>query len=167
MHHVRRCVKKDFVPIGSLLALRLLCWRLCCAVLTKGMSELHFENVGGPIFDAVLPLLNNFARIPVCGRIAHYNTAGLRPGPDHLPLLMRAILTKRPMLRGFIYFDYASQLPDFVTDMQAWLAEGRMKYREDLTDRLENAPRELIRLLKGQNFGKKIIRVSPDPTAIK
>jgi len=60
-----------------------------------------------------------------------------------------------------------SQFPDFVADMQAWLAEGRIKYREDVTDGLENAPRELIRLLKGENFGKKIIRVSPDPTATK
>jgi NADPH-dependent curcumin reductase CurA len=129
--------------------------------------DIYFENVGGPIFEAVLPLLNNFARIPVCGLIAHYNAAGLPPGPDHLPLLMRAILTKRLLLRGFIYFDYASQLPDFVTDMQAWLAEGRIKYREDITDGLENAPRELIRLLKGENFGKKIIRVSPDPTVTR
>jgi NADPH-dependent curcumin reductase CurA len=62
-----------------------------------------------------------------------------------------------------IYFDYASQFPDFVTDMKAWLAEGRIKYREDITEGLENAPRELIRLLKGENFGKKIIQVSPDP----
>ena len=71
------------------------------------------------------------------------------------------------MLRGSIYFDYASQVPDFVTDMKARLAEGRTKYREDITDGLEKAPGELIRLLKGENFGKKIIRVSPDPMAIK
>jgi NADPH-dependent curcumin reductase len=129
--------------------------------------DVYFENVGGPVFDAVLPLLNDFARIPVCGLIAHYNATELPPGPDHLPLLMRTILTKRLTFRGFIYFDYASQFPDFVTDMKAWLSEGRIKYREDITDGLENAPRELIRLLKGENFGKKIIRVSPDPTAPK
>jgi len=125
--------------------------------------DIYFENVGGPVFDAVLPLLNNFARIPVCGLIAHYNAAGLPPGPDHLPLLMRAILAKRLTFQGFIYFDYASQFPDFSKDMKAWLAEGRIKYREDITDGLENAPRELIRLLRGENFGKKVIRVSPDP----
>jgi len=129
--------------------------------------DVYFENVGGPIFDAVSPLLNNFARIPVCGLIAHYNAAKSPPGQDRLPLLMRAILSKRLSFRGFIYFDYASQFPDFVSDMKAWLAEGRIKYREDITDGLENAPRELIRLLKGENFGKKIIRVSPDPTAAK
>jgi NADPH-dependent curcumin reductase CurA len=127
--------------------------------------DIYFENVGGPIFDAVLPLLNKFARIPVCGLITQYNNAELPPEPDHLPLLMETILLKRLTVRGFIYFDYASQFPDFVTAMEAWLAEGRIKYREDITDGLENAPRELIRLLKGENFGKKIIRVSPDPTA--
>ena len=114
-----------------------------------------------------MPLLNNLARIPVCGLIARYNAGELPPGPDHLPLLMRAILARRLTFRGFLYFDYASQFPDFVTDMKAWLSEGRIKYREDITDGLENAPRELIRLLKGENFGKKIIRVSLDPTAPK
>jgi NADPH-dependent curcumin reductase CurA len=125
--------------------------------------DIYFENVGGPVLDAVLPLLNNFARIPVCGLIAHYNATELPPGPDRVPLFMRAILTKRLTLRGFIVFDYASQYPDFITDMSGWLSEGRIKYREDITDGLENAPRELIGLLKGENFGKKIIRVSPDP----
>jgi NADPH-dependent curcumin reductase len=80
---------------------------------------------------------------------------------------MWVILVKRLTFRGFIVFDYASQFPDFVTDMKAWLSEGRIKYREDISDGLENAPRELIRLLQGENFGKKIIRVSPDPTAPK
>jgi NADPH-dependent curcumin reductase CurA len=79
-------------------------------------------------------LLNNFARIPVCGLIAHYNAAGLPPGPHHLPLLMRAILVKRLTFRGFLFFDYASQLPDFLADIKAWLSEGRIKYREDITE---------------------------------
>ncbi|MBV8901696.1 MAG: NADP-dependent oxidoreductase [Verrucomicrobia bacterium] len=125
--------------------------------------DIYFENVGGPILDAVLPLLNNFARIPVCGLIAHYNASEPPPGPDRVPLFMRAILTKRLTFRGFIVFDYASQYPEFITDMSGWLSEGRIKYREDVTDGLENAPRELIGLLKGKNFGKKVIRVNPDP----
>jgi NADPH-dependent curcumin reductase CurA len=129
--------------------------------------DIYFENVGGPVFDAVLPLLNNFARIPVCGLIAQYNAAELPPGPDHLPLLMWVILVKRLTFRGFIVHDYASQFPDFVTDMETWLSEGRIKYREDITDGLENAPCELIRLLQGENFGKKLIRVCPEPTAPK
>jgi NADPH-dependent curcumin reductase CurA len=125
--------------------------------------DIYFENVGGPVLDAVLPLLNNFARIPVCGLIAHYNEAELPPGPNRVPLLMSAILVKRLTFRGFIVFDYASQFPVFITEMAAWLREGRIKYREDITDGLENAPRELIRLLKGENFGKKIIRVNSEP----
>ena len=126
--------------------------------------DIYFENVGGAVFDAVLPLLNNFARIPVCGLIAHYNATELPAGPDRVPLLMRNILAKRLTFRGFIVFDYGSQFGDFITDMSGWLRDGRVKYREDITDGLENAPRELIGLLKGENFGKKIIRVSPDPT---
>jgi NADPH-dependent curcumin reductase len=125
--------------------------------------DIYFENVGGAVFDAVLPFLNNFARIPVCGLIAHYNDAKLPPGPDRVPQLMRSILVKRLTLSGFIVMDYVSQYPDFLREMTVWLREGRIKYREDITDGLENAPRELIRLLKGGNFGKKIIGVGPAP----
>jgi NADPH-dependent curcumin reductase CurA len=125
--------------------------------------DIYFENVGGAVFDAVLPLLNNFARVPVCGLIAHYNASELPAGPNRVPLLMRSILVKRLTFRGFIIFDFASQLPEFLADVSGWLREGRVKYREDVTDGLENAPRELIGLLKGENFGKKIIRVGPDP----
>jgi len=126
--------------------------------------DIYFENVGGEVFEAVRPLLNNFARIPVCGLIAHYNATGLPIGPNRVPLLMRDILVKRLTFRGFIVIDYSSQFGDFSSDMSGWLRAGRVKYREDITDGLENAPRELIGLLKGENFGKKLIRVSPDPT---
>jgi NADPH-dependent curcumin reductase CurA len=128
-----------------------------------GGIDIYFENVGGAVFDAVLPLLNNFARIPVCGLVAHYNATGLPGGPDRVPLLLRNILVKRLTFRGFIVFDYASQFGEFLTDMSGWLRSGRVKYREDITDGLENAPRELVGLLRGENFGKKVIRVSPDP----
>jgi NADPH-dependent curcumin reductase len=137
------------------------------AELLKGACpngiDIYFENVGGPVLDAVLPLMNKFARIPVCGLIAHYNDQKLPPGPNRVPLLMRTILVQRLTVSGFIVLDYASQFPDFIGDMTAWLREGRVKYREDITDGLENAPRELIQLLKGGNFGKKLIRVNPEP----
>jgi NADPH-dependent curcumin reductase len=129
--------------------------------------DIYFENVGAPVLDAVLPLLNKFARIPVCGLIAHYSDEELPPGPNRVPLLMRAILVKRLTVSGFIVLDYTSQFPDFIREMTAWWREGRIKYREDITDRLENAPRELIRLLKGGNFGKKLIRVNPEPADSK
>ena len=125
--------------------------------------DIYFENVGGAVFEAVLPLLNNFARIPVCGLIAHYNATELPAGPNRLPQMMANTLVRRLTIQGFIVWDFASQFNDFMTDMTTWLKEGRVKYREDITDGLENAPRELIGLLKGENFGKKIIRVGPEP----
>jgi NADPH-dependent curcumin reductase CurA len=133
------------------------------AACPKGI-DIYFENVGGEVFEAVLPLLNNFARVPVCGLIAHYNAADLPAGPNRVPRVMQAILVKRLTFRGFIVWDFAAQHADFLRDMSGWLREGRVKYREDVTDGLENAPRELIGLLKGENFGKKIIRVSLEPT---
>jgi NADPH-dependent curcumin reductase CurA len=124
--------------------------------------DIYCENVGGAVFDAVLPLLNDFARVPVCGLIAHYNAAELPAGPNQVPLVLHSTLVKRLTYRGFIVSDFAAQYPEFLRDMNGWLREGRVKYREDITDGLENAPRELIGLLRGENFGKKIIRVGPE-----
>jgi NADPH-dependent curcumin reductase CurA len=124
--------------------------------------DVYFENVGGKVFDAVFPLLNNFALGPVCGLIAQYNATEPPPGPDRVPALLMATLVKRLTFRGFIVWDFAAQFPQFLKDVSAWLREGKVRYREDVTDGLENAPRELIGLLKGENFGKKIIRVGPE-----
>ncbi|MEO6909216.1 MAG: zinc-binding dehydrogenase, partial [Abditibacteriaceae bacterium] len=133
------------------------------AACTDGI-DVYFESVGGAVFDAVLPLLNQFARIPVCGLISHYNDTELPPGPDRLPFLMQQVLTKRLTFRGFIVSDFQSQYDDFIADVSQWIKEEKIKYKEDITDGLQNAPRELIALLKGGNFGKKIIRVGDDPT---
>jgi NADPH-dependent curcumin reductase CurA len=124
--------------------------------------DVYFENVGGAVFDAVLPLFNPFARMPLCGLISQYNATELPPGPDKLPQLMRAILTKRLTIRGFIVFDFAAREPDFLRDMAAWIAAGKVKYREDRVDGLEHAPRALIGLLRGENFGKLVVRVAED-----
>ncbi len=125
--------------------------------------DVYFESVGGAVFDAVLPLLNAKARIPVCGLIAHYNDTALPPGPDRLRLLTRTLLTKRIKMQGFIIFDdYADRYGEFAAQMGAWLKEGRIKYREDVVDGLENAPQALIGLLEGQNFGKRVVRVAND-----
>ena len=109
----------------------------------------------------MLPLLNNFARIPVCGLIAHYNATELPAGPDRIPLLMQNILAKRLTFRGFIVLDHALQYAEFITNMSGWLREGRVRYREDITNGLENAPRELAGLLKGENFGKRLSASAP------
>jgi NADPH-dependent curcumin reductase len=126
--------------------------------------DVYFENVGGAVFDAVLPLLNDFARVPVCGLIAHYNAQGAPDGPDRMPGLMRTVLTRRLTLRGFIVSDFSAQHGDFLRDVGAWLKDGRISYREDFVDGIENAPRAFLGLLRGENFGKLIVRVSPDPT---
>jgi NADPH-dependent curcumin reductase len=112
-------------------------------------------------FRPPVPELHAFARVPICGLIAHYNQTEPPPGPDRVPALLMATLVKRLTFRGFIVSDFAAQFPQFLADMSGWLKEGRVKYREDVTDGLENAPRELIGLLRGENFGKKIIRVGP------
>ncbi len=122
--------------------------------------DIYFENVGGHVWEAVFPLLNDFARVPVCGLIAHYNEDGLRPGPDRLPRLMRAVLSKRLNLRGFIVSDFAAQADDFRRDVAAWLKARTIKYKEDIVLGLENAPGAFIGLLKGQNFGKLLVKVA-------
>lgn len=124
--------------------------------------DVYFENVGGPVFDAVLPLLNPFARVPVCGLIAHYNATGLPEGKDRVPLLSSQILVKRLTFRGFIVLDFAAQQADFLAEVGPLVREGRIKYREDLVDGLEKAPGALIGLLRGENFGKVIVRVAAE-----
>jgi len=123
--------------------------------------DVYFENVGGEVWDAVFPLLNNFARVPVCGMIAHYNDTELPPGPDKSPRIMRTILTKRLTVRGFLVSDwFAEHMGAFQRDMAQWIREGKVKYREDVAEGLEAAPQAFIGLLKGKNFGKLLVRVA-------
>ena len=131
------------------------------AACPKGI-DIYFENVGGKVWEAVFPLLNFFARVPVCGLIAQYNATELPPGPDRTPELLRAILVKRLTLRGYIVFDFAKQTDDFLRDVGTWLRAGKIKYREDIVDGLENAPEAFIGLLRGKNFGKLLVKVA-DP----
>ena len=115
------------------------------------------------MFDAVLPLLNTSARVPVCGLVSGYNATGLPEGPDRLPLLMATLLKKRIRMQGFIIGqDYGHRIAEFQEEMGRWVREGKIKYREQLVDGLERAPNALIGLLKGENFGKVVVRVSPD-----
>jgi len=129
------------------------------AACAKGI-DVYFENVGGEVFDAVLPLLNARARIPVCGLIALYNETAPPPGPDRMGLLQRTILKRRLRMQGFIISeDYAGRQAEFVAAMTPWLAAGRIKYREDVVEGLANAPEAFIGLLSGRNFGKLVVRV--------
>ena len=122
--------------------------------------DVYFENVGGSSWAAVMPLLNNFARVPVCGLIAHYNQTGLPPGPDRMSLLQGLILQRSIKMQGFIVSNYRHRVPDFIGDMSDWLAAGKIKYREDMVDGLENAPAAFLGLFSGANFGKLVVRVS-------
>ncbi|MDN7967252.1 NADP-dependent oxidoreductase [Burkholderia multivorans] len=128
--------------------------------------DVYFENVGGAVFDAVWPLLNNHARVPVCGLIAHYNDTALPAGPDRLPKLMTTILSKRIRMQGFIILDYyATGYAPFLKDMSEWVAQGSVKVLEDVIPDLTDAPAALIGLLDGKNFGKVVVRVGPDELA--
>ncbi len=126
----------------------------------KGI-DVYFENVGGAVLEAVFPLLNAFARVPVCGLIAHYNDTEAKP-PKWASSMMRAVLTKRLTIRGFIVSDFAARHADFLRDMSGWVREGRVKYKEFVTEGLDSAPAAFIGLLKGANFGKQLVRVGPD-----
>ena len=122
--------------------------------------DVYFENVGGSSWAAVMPLLNTFARIPVCGLIAHYNETGLPPGPDRMVQLQGLILRRSLKMQGFIVSNYRHRYPEFARDMATWLAEGKVTYREDVVEGLENAPQAFLGLFSGQNFGKLVVRVS-------
>ncbi|HEX7792578.1 MAG TPA: NADP-dependent oxidoreductase [Afipia sp.] len=129
----------------------------------KGI-DVYFENVGGKVFEAVYPLLNPFARIPVCGLIADYNSIYGKdtPSPKWANSIMRAILVKRLNFRGFIVSDFNAIYGDFLRDMGQWLREGKLKHREFVTEGIESAPEAFIGLLRGANFGKQLVRVAPD-----
>ena len=123
--------------------------------------DVYFENVGGAVLQAVLPLLNLGARIPVCGLIAHYNDTELPTGPDRVPLLMRQVLTRRLLVQGFLIFDhFATGRESFLADMSAWVEQGRVKVHEEIVHGLGNAPQGLIDLLAGRHFGKVVVQVS-------
>lgn len=125
--------------------------------------DVYFESVGGAVFDAVLPLLNASARVPVCGLIANYNNTALPSGPDRLGLLVGTLLTRRIRMQGFIIFDdYGHRYGEFLQQMSQWVSEGKIKFLEDVVDGLDQAPKAFIGLLKGTNFGKLVVRVASE-----
>lgn len=122
--------------------------------------DIYFESVGGKVFDAVLPQLNTMARVPVCGLVSQYNATNLPEGPDRMGFLMGQILRKRITMRGFIIFeDFGSLYPEFTAEMSGWLKAGKIHYREDIIDGLEQAPAAFFGMLEGRNFGKCVVHV--------
>lgn len=125
--------------------------------------DIYFENVGGATLEAVIPLMNMFGRIPVCGMISWYNLgAGEAPGPNLLPKVWRSILVNRLDVRGFIVTDHADRFGDFMKEVPGYIRDGRVKFRESVTEGLENAPSAFLEMLKGGNFGKTLVKIADE-----
>ncbi len=133
----------------------------------KGV-DIYFENVAGKTLEAVIPLINVHGRIPVCGMISWYNAgalgAGAAEGPNIMPKIWRTILVNRISVTGFIITDHYDQFPTFVKEVGALIKEGKIVYKESISDGLASAPAAFIKLLEGGNFGKQLVAVSEDPT---
>lgn len=121
--------------------------------------DIYFENVGGKVFEAVLPLMNTFGRIPVCGMIAGYNLTEVPAGPDRLPALWSTILIKHLSINGFIISNHFDRYPEFLTGVGPKVAKGEFAYLEDIAQGLENAPAAFMSLLQGGNRGKQIVKL--------
>lgn len=118
--------------------------------------DIYFENVGGEILDAVLALINNFARIPLCGLISMYNATERVPGPYNFSNL----LTRRVRLQGFIVIDYMPRAQEGIAELSKWYMEGKLKYRVDVVEGLDQAPKAVNKLFEGSNQGKLVLKVS-------
>ncbi|HEY9690610.1 MAG TPA: NADP-dependent oxidoreductase [Oculatellaceae cyanobacterium] len=121
--------------------------------------DIYFDNTAGSILEAVLQQINLGARIPLVGLISEYNAQTPPPGPNLMPLLV-----KRALIKGFLVGDYQNRQVEFIDDVSQWLQEGKLQYKEDIVEGLENTPSAFIGLLQGKNFGKLIVKVSDDPT---
>ncbi len=124
--------------------------------------DVYFENVGGAVWEAVLPRLNTYARVPVCGLVAGYNATDLPAGPDRSGALMGQVLTRSLTIRGFIQAEFSGQLAQFTAEMAPWVASGRVRYREDVVEGLDRAPEAFRGMLVGRNFGKLVVKVATD-----
>ncbi len=123
--------------------------------------DIYYENVGGKVFDAVMPLLNAHARIPVCGLVSQYNATELPEGGDRLGVLMGLILRQRLTVKGFIIFEeYGDHFPEFLKTMGDWIDSGKVKTKEHIVDGLEKAPQAFFDMLDGKNFGKTVVKVA-------
>ncbi|AEK37893.1 hypothetical protein CVAR_2548 [Corynebacterium variabile DSM 44702] len=121
--------------------------------------DVYYENVSGPVWDAVRPRLNLYSRVPVCGLVANYNTGGLGDH-DRLPATMNTILTQSVLVRGFIQTEFAEHYDEFLDEIGSKVADGTIVHKEDIVEGLENAPEAFIGLLEGKNFGKLLVKVN-------
>jgi NADPH-dependent curcumin reductase CurA len=127
--------------------------RLCPAGI-----DVYFDNVGGAITDAVFPLLNVNARVSTCGQISQYNLEK----PELGPRLFGHFIVKRLRVQGFLVFDYAARHDEARRALGQWVREGKLKYRERIVDGIENAPRAFLEMMRGENIGKQLVRLSTE-----
>ena len=118
--------------------------------------DVYFDNVGGPITDSVMRLINTRGRVSVCGQISMYNSEQPEMGPRWLSQLV----VKQAKVEGFLVFQYSDRYEEGLKQLTAWVREGRLKYHEDFMNGLENAPKAFIRMLEGQNIGKQLVKVA-------
>lgn len=118
--------------------------------------DCYFDNVGGAITDAVFALINNFARIAICGQISQYNNTK----PELGPRILGQVLTKRAKIQGFLVRQFWNRAPEGIAQMAQWIREGKLKYRETIVESFENTPKAFIGMLNGENIGKMIVKVA-------
>lgn len=118
--------------------------------------DIYFDNVGGDISDAVISLINNYARIPLCGQISLYNEEQISMGPRLQPRL----LTFSAIMQGFIVHNYENRFDEGIQQLAKWLTEKKLKYAENIIEGLENAPKAFIGLFVGENLGKQLVKVA-------
>ncbi len=121
--------------------------------------DVYFDNVGGATLEAALGAMRRRGRIVACGAISRYNDERAEPGPRNLYL----VVTKRLLMQGYIISDHYDRYPEFVAEMGGWVRDGTVRYRETVVEGIESAPRAFIGLLEGENVGKMLVRVGPEP----
>ena len=126
-------------------------------VCPKGV-DVYFDNVGGSITDSVFRVINTGARIVVCGQIAQYNAEI----PETGPRLLAHLIVKQARAEGFLVFRFASRYAEGLKELAGWLKTGRLKYREQFVEGIQNAPRAFIGILQGENTGKQLVRVAKE-----
>ena len=128
--------------------------KLLAAAAPEGI-DVYYDNVGGEHLEAAIGALRPHGRAALCGAISQYNSESPPPGPRNLGLLVG----KRLTLRGFLVGDHTESRPAFLAEVGGWLAEGRIRLAETVFEGVENAPAAFIGLMRGENFGKMLVRV--------
>ena len=118
--------------------------------------DAYFDNVGGPITDAVLLNLNTKARISICGQISQYNLEK----PEMGPRLLGMLLMKQARAEGFLVFQFADRYTEGMQQMAEWIKQGKIKYREEFAEGIENTPKAFIEMLNGKNTGKQLVKIA-------